>query len=118
METLLPIVRVLPQFVWGRQNWGILRPFVTLAETEIADLESSGVFCAGLLDGSVRSRENLFDVLVDVSAREVTIAEHSKDDFRMGDMHKEVATFMVQVSVALQCGCGIRMWIWHNLQMP
>mmetsp|Transcript_54870 Transcript_54870/g.151262 ORF Transcript_54870/g.151262 Transcript_54870/m.151262 type:complete len:283 (-) Transcript_54870:114-962(-) len=96
MEALLPMVRVLPQLVWSRQNWQILRPFVTLAEAEIADLESSGVYVAGLLDGSVRSREDLFDVLVDVSAREVTIAEHSKDDFRMGDLHKEVATFMVQ----------------------
>ena len=39
-------------------------------------------YCAGLLDGSVRAREELFDVLVDVTNREVVIADHSKDDFR------------------------------------
>ncbi len=34
LEAVTTAVRVLPQFVWVRQNWAILRPLVTCAPTE------------------------------------------------------------------------------------
>jgi hypothetical protein len=46
----------------------------------LSDLESSGVYCAGFLESSgVKSRTDLFDLLIDASAREVTIADHAKE---------------------------------------
>jgi hypothetical protein len=96
-ELVLGTVRVFPQLVWGRQNWSILRPIMNLSPIELSDLGASGVYCAGFLESSgVKSRDDLYDLLVDVSAREVTIAEHAKEDFRMGELHKEVASFMLQ----------------------
>ena len=40
-------------------------------------------------------QEDLYDLLVDVGTREVTVASHAKDDFRMGELHREVAKFLV-----------------------
>jgi len=34
VEQVVPVVRVLPQMVWARQNWSILRPLVTASDTE------------------------------------------------------------------------------------
>jgi hypothetical protein len=31
---VVPVVRVLPQLVWARQNWAILRPLVTTSDAE------------------------------------------------------------------------------------
>jgi len=34
VEQVVPVVRVLPQMVWARQNWSILRPLVTPSDAE------------------------------------------------------------------------------------
>ena len=44
------------------------------------DLEASGVYVAGFLESSgVRGRSDLFDLLVDISAREVVVADHARE---------------------------------------
>jgi hypothetical protein len=48
----------------------------------LADLASAGVFAAGFLESSgmkSRGNENLFDLLVDVGARDVVVSEHAKE---------------------------------------
>jgi hypothetical protein len=57
--------RAFPLFVWHRQNWNILRPYVKLAEQDLTDLRSAGVYVAGFTDPSVKKREELYDILVD-----------------------------------------------------
>jgi len=71
-EQVLATVRVLPQFVWSRQNWALLRPLVTPSEAELADLEAAGVYVAGFLeDSGAKGWPGLWDLLVDAGAREV-----------------------------------------------
>jgi len=94
MTPLLRFMRVLPHFVWHRGDWTILRPFVSLNPLDLRDLESAGVYCAGFVDPTVRNHENLYDLFVDIQSRSIIIAEHAKDDFRMGQLHKEVALLM------------------------
>ena len=89
-ESVFVITRALPQFVWHRQNWDILWPQVQMTSEQIEDLQSGGCYCAGFIDPSVRSREDLYDVLVDVSASSVEVAEDSASDFAMG-VHKDFA---------------------------
>jgi hypothetical protein len=52
-------------FVFHRQNWDILRPFVTLHPSELEELKQTGVYIAGFTDSAVRTREDLFDLFVD-----------------------------------------------------
>mmetsp|Transcript_89741 Transcript_89741/g.179267 ORF Transcript_89741/g.179267 Transcript_89741/m.179267 type:complete len:352 (+) Transcript_89741:157-1212(+) len=100
-EQVSAMVRVLPQLAWARQNWAILRPLCTPSAAELADLSSAGVYCAGFLEVSgVKSRTELWDLLVDVSSREVVVGEHAKEDFRMGELHKDIASFMVESTTA------------------
>jgi len=93
-------LRAVPRLAWARQNWSILRPQVTLgSELEMEDLSAAGVYVAGFTDMAARSlidQPQFCDVLVDLAARQVTVAESAKDDFRMGEMHKGVAAFMLQ----------------------
>eukprot|EP00750_Incisomonas_marina_P015808 INCI18666.1.p1 GENE.INCI18666.1~~INCI18666.1.p1 ORF type:complete len:345 (-),score=73.63 INCI18666.1:70-1104(-) len=94
-ESVFVIIRALPQFVWHRQNWDILWPQVQMVPDQIEDLQSGGCYCAGFIDPSVRTREDLYDVLVDVSARSITVAEDSAKDFAMDSVHRDFAEAMV-----------------------
>ena len=69
LPRLLRVLRTLPLLAWTRQDWTILRPYVTLDDAEVGDLQKSGVYCAGCLDAAVRERAELYDVLLDVPAR-------------------------------------------------
>mmetsp|Transcript_64121 Transcript_64121/g.144628 ORF Transcript_64121/g.144628 Transcript_64121/m.144628 type:complete len:345 (+) Transcript_64121:279-1313(+) len=91
--SVIAAVQALPQF--ARQDLSILRPLVTMSANELDDLEASGVYVAGFLESSgVRGRSDLFDLLVDISAREVVVADHARESFRMSELHKELASFM------------------------
>jgi len=56
--------------VWHRQNWSVLRPLVDSTEDELAELSGEGVYVAGVLDRSLATREDLFDVFADGILRE------------------------------------------------
>lgn len=62
---LLQIMRALPQFVWHRQDWSVLRPFVAAKKSEIADLQTAGVYVAGFVDPGVRGSEQMYDLFID-----------------------------------------------------
>lgn len=95
LDCLLNFMRVLPTFVWHRQNWNILYPYVDLNPQEINDLKSSNSYAAGFLDASVETRSDIYDVFVNLAAIELTIAPHAKEAFAMSKTHKDIAIFMV-----------------------
>jgi len=98
LPLLLRVVRSLPLFVWQRQEWDLLRPWVLLNETELTDLKKAGVYWAGFTDTSVANRTELWDVLVDVNERSVIIGEHAKADLHLTAFQKELAGFLVEKS--------------------
>ncbi|KAN0034592.1 hypothetical protein ACTFIV_001122 [Dictyostelium citrinum] len=95
LSSLLKVIRALPLFVFHRQNWNILRPFVTISDLELKDLISTGVYCAGFTDSSIKSREDLYDILVDLSSKEVSVSSQSKDQFILGSFHKDILRFLL-----------------------
>jgi len=101
LPRLLSILRTLPQFVWHRQDWSFLRPYCTLSGIDLQELDKAGVFCAGFLEpesSGIRSKEELYDILVDVPNRSISISQHAKADFAMSNPHKEIASFIVEAS--------------------
>lgn len=85
-------VRMLPQLVWHRQQWGILRPYITLNEgsgsVQAEELKSAGVFCAGFVDSNILTNDEHFDVIVNLPASSITVHNHCRSDFKMGSIHK------------------------------
>ncbi|XP_013378729.1 protein FAM45A [Lingula anatina] len=96
VETLLSFMRVLPALVWHRQNWGVLHPYVDLEEDELEDLRASTPYIAGFTDAAVEGRNELYDIFVAMTTREITIAPQAKESLAMGKLHKDIAMFMVQ----------------------
>jgi len=97
VKELLKVVRALPLFVSHRQNWDILRPFVNGSKPELEDLQSAGVYVAGFID-PVKANDSslIYDIYIDVPAQIITVADNAKADFMMGNLHKELATFLVK----------------------
>lgn len=95
LEQLLDMVRVTPIFAWHRRNWSLLRPLVTSTQAELDELASSGVYVAGFLDKSVETREDLFDLFVDVDNRSIKVSSQAKNDFILGKPHKELSSLML-----------------------
>eukprot|EP01133_Synstelium_polycarpum_P017761 gene17761-21184_t len=95
LSSLQRVIRAFPLFVFHRQNWAILRPFVTVDEVELKDLASTGVYCAGFTDPTIKSRDELYDVLVDLNSKEVTVASHAKDQFILGSIHKDILKLLM-----------------------
>jgi len=105
LSVLLRIIRGIPVFVWHRQNWNILRPFVTLTnnpnseDDEIQkDLLSAGVYVAGFIDANIKLRQELYDLFIDLNAQSITISEQARADFVLGSLHKDIANFLVDAT--------------------
>lgn len=98
LPKLQAVLRTLPQFVWHRQDWSVLRPIVDAEEEHMDDLKASGVYIAGTLDPSLASRADMFDVVFSVSDRRVTILEHAQMDMRMCSSHRDVAQIFAEES--------------------
>jgi hypothetical protein len=94
-DALLKFLRALPLFVLHRMDWSLLRPLVTFDnEEEVADLKITGVYVAGFLDSRIRTRSDLFDVLIDVSKSTITLANDSTDDFIETKLHADLSQFV------------------------
>jgi len=92
---LLKICRALPVLVWHRQNWDIVRPYVMNVDEEIQDVKNSQVYIAGFTDESIRERDDLYDVILDVNNRSISVSSTAKGDFMMTGVHKSIADFLV-----------------------
>lgn len=95
LGALQKVIRAIPLLVWHRQNWNILRPYVTLNQSEVSEMMASGVYVAGFTDPVLKSKENVYDLYVDISARTISVATHAKDNFTLGNFHQDLASFLV-----------------------
>lgn len=88
-------VRSLPQLAWLRQDWSLLRPMVLLESKEqLEDLNKVGVYIAGTTDVSIRGRPQLYDVLVDMKTRKISVTDGAKASLSppssLADFAKEI----------------------------
>jgi len=93
VQDLQRMLRAIPALVWHRQNWNILKPFCLNDDVSLEELASNPVFCAGFQE-PLESRQDIWDLYVDVSAQEITVSENAKKDFVMTSVHKDVAKAM------------------------
>eukprot|EP01097_Dermamoeba_algensis_P004397 TRINITY_DN2875_c0_g1_i1.p2 TRINITY_DN2875_c0_g1~~TRINITY_DN2875_c0_g1_i1.p2 ORF type:complete len:141 (-),score=27.67 TRINITY_DN2875_c0_g1_i1:371-793(-) len=98
LSLVLKFVRGFPLFVWHRQNWDLLRPFSQQSSSQVSELANTPVYVAGFCDPMIKTRDDLYDLFVDVDSRSITISENARVDFALGSFHKEIATFLVQSS--------------------
>jgi hypothetical protein len=95
LTNLLKFIRALPLFVIHRQDWSLLRPFVTLEnESEIADLKTTGVFVAGFLSPKIKTKEDLYDMFIDLTNFDITVPTHAEDDFTQTPFHQDCAKLL------------------------
>jgi hypothetical protein len=88
---LQAVMRTLPQFAIHRQDWSILRPLIQSDnDLFLDDIRSSGVYIAGSLDTSLAGRTDLFDVVLSLADRRISILEHAAQDMRMCSTHRDV----------------------------
>lgn len=107
LTKLLTTVRSLPQLAHHRQDWGILRPLVTLSSeadtVHLEDLSSTGVFIAGTVDPTLATTHaSLFDVIFSLSDHRITISDDAAATMRMGSTHRELAQVGYVVMVLLE----------------
>lgn len=100
IQKLQHAVRAVPLFVWHRSStWQQLRPLVNSESmVELAELKTSGAYIAGFTDTSVRDREDLYDLFVDLDASSFHIAEHAQNDFLLCSVHKDVAKYLMDTA--------------------
>jgi len=95
LPTLLTFIRALPLFVLHRQDWSLLRPFVTLEnEMELTDLTKTGVYVAGFLSPQIKARSDLYDIFIDLTTLDISVATHAEDDFVQTQFHADFAKLL------------------------
>ncbi|KAJ9585821.1 hypothetical protein L9F63_020523 [Diploptera punctata] len=97
LEALLKWMSSFPALMWHRKAADILFPWIDLVPEELLDLKSHTSYVAGCRDSDVGTRTDLYDVLVNLPAREITVAPHAKESMTMTKTHKDIAVFMVQL---------------------
>ncbi len=96
---LVALARAVPLLCWHRQDWSSLFPFITPSAAEVADVKASGYYVCGFVDEQLRSsRDDLFDVVVDLDGRSVTISDKAKPSLQMAKFHKDLAQWFSQSS--------------------
>ena len=90
------LLRVLPLLVSHRENWNLLRPYCTGDDAELSELE--GVYCAALAQ-PLDSRQDLWDIYVDIPALSITVADHARKDLTMTSVHKDLAGALMNVDL-------------------
>jgi len=94
LGALLKVIRAVPLFVWHRQDWNILRPYMNITEPEIKEIKDEGIYVAGFIDPTIKRQERFYDLFVDVTNRTITVPDHAKDDFILGTFHQDLATWL------------------------
>ncbi|XP_014483040.1 PREDICTED: protein FAM45A-like [Dinoponera quadriceps] len=97
LEQLLKWIKTFPTLMRHRKVTDNLFPWVDLVNDEITELKRYSYYVAGCSNSSISSRTDLYDLLVNIPAREITVASHAKESLTMTKTHKEIALFMVQL---------------------
>uniref|UniRef100_A0A023F634 UDENN domain-containing protein n=1 Tax=Triatoma infestans TaxID=30076 RepID=A0A023F634_TRIIF len=97
LPTLLEWLKSFPYLMVHRKFDEVFFPWFELTDEEIQELNSCTNYIAGCCDNTVFSRPELYDVLVNLPAKEITVAQQSKDRLPMTKVHKDIALFMEQL---------------------
>ncbi|EFN66542.1 Protein FAM45B [Camponotus floridanus] len=97
LEQLLKWIRTFPALMKHRKVTDNLFPWIDLVNDELIELKRYSYYVAGCSNSSISSRTDLYDLLVNIPAREITVASHAKESLTMTKTHKEIALFMVQL---------------------
>ncbi|KAK9496575.1 hypothetical protein O3M35_013161 [Rhynocoris fuscipes] len=97
LPVLLEWIKSFPYLMTHRKFDEIFYPWIELTDEEIQELKSCSYYIAGCSDNSIFSRPELYDVLVNLPAKEITVAQHCKDRLPMTKVHKDIALFMEQL---------------------
>jgi len=93
------------QLVIHRNDWSVLRPLVLDAPLQLDDLSQAGIFVAGTLDARLATtKQFVYDVLVSLPEKRVTISLDSTTDLKMCGFHKEVAGQLMDITDADKSG--------------
>ncbi|EEB13004.1 protein FAM45A, putative [Pediculus humanus corporis] len=98
LESLLKYIQAVPQLMIHRNFNETTFPWLDLQNDELNELKCYEGFIAGCPDKSIEALKEVYDIFVNIPAREVTVSPHSKDYFVMTKVHKDIALFMVQLS--------------------
>ncbi|XP_034952294.1 putative DENN domain-containing protein 10 B [Chelonus insularis] len=98
LEQLFKWIKTFPSLMKHRNVTDYLFPWIDSIPEEINDLKGKKYYVAGCRDSSISLKPELYDLLVNIPAREITIAPHAKESFTMTKTHKEIALFMIQLS--------------------
>ncbi|KAL6430300.1 hypothetical protein ACFW04_007783 [Cataglyphis niger] len=97
LEQLLKWIRTIPALMKHRKVTDNLFPWIDLVNDELIELKRYSYYVAGCSNSSISSRTDLYDLLVNIPAREITVAPHAKESLTMTKTHKEIALFMIQL---------------------
>ncbi|XP_053971052.1 DENN domain-containing protein 10-like isoform X2 [Hylaeus anthracinus] len=97
LEQLLKWIGLFPALMKHRKVTDNLFPWIDLVDDELTELKRHSYYVAGCRNSSISSRTDLYDLLVNIPAREITVASHAKESLTMTKTHKEIALFMVQL---------------------
>ncbi|OXU23464.1 hypothetical protein TSAR_013312 [Trichomalopsis sarcophagae] len=98
LEQVLKWIKSFPALMKHRKITDYLFSWVDLVQDELSELKKHSFYVAGCRDGLISSRPELYDVLVNLPAREIIVPNHAKESLTMTKTHKEIALFMVQLS--------------------
>jgi len=99
VSEVLQIVRAIPLFgAWHRQDWGILRPLVSMSEAEMNDLNNAKVYIAGTLNQRWSSKPTFYDLYIDATSGKIDIAQHAKGAFISSKLHTDFGKSLVEAS--------------------
>lgn len=104
LQALQKWVRSFPALMPHRSEANELYPWIDLVPEEIASLKACQCYIAGFRDSAVGSRNDLYDVLVNLPAREISVAPHAKESMVMTKTHKEIALQLVQLAAREDIG--------------
>ncbi|KAG8435815.1 hypothetical protein GDO86_013672 [Hymenochirus boettgeri] len=98
LEALQEFTRALPAFVWHRQDWSIVHPYVHLIQVETITLQNCTGYVAGFTDPDVSNRLDLYDVYVNLAERNITVSQNAKEALALGKLHKDIGQMIVQLA--------------------
>ncbi|KAJ5075293.1 hypothetical protein M0811_07263 [Anaeramoeba ignava] len=89
LDEVLKIIRGLPLFVWHRENFDILRPFVQINNIQLQDLQSTLGWVAGFTDPDIR-KQNFYDVFVDLTTKTIEVGERAQGQIVLTEEQKSL----------------------------